>query len=133
MIEQDYVMRMIQDFGRLMRRLLGKEVARDTIEEELDAISVQWMGLPSSMLLSLPAEEVYRLIMESERLVFEKSFMMAGLCRAQGMLSSGLAGQEDQFRKSLYFFNKCAEIGGEQFQDEINRAVTELNEILTTL
>ena len=58
MIEQDYLLRVIQDFGKLMRAILNKKTPASEIEGEFESISNQWMGLPSRMLLSLPASAI---------------------------------------------------------------------------
>lgn len=127
MIEQDYILRMIQDFGRLMRMVLNKNTTNEKVEGEFDSISNQWMGLPSSMLFSLPAQEVFRMIKDSERMVFEKSFMMAELCRAKGLLLDCTADQEDFFNRSLYFFSKCSGLGGNEFESEMEQRITDLH------
>ena len=130
MIEQDYILRMIQDFGKLMRMILNKNTANEKVEGEFDSISNQWMGLPSSMLFSLPAQEVLRLIEDSDRMVFEKSFMMAELCRAKGLLLDCPNDQGDFFKRSLYFLSKCSGFGGNEFESEIEQRIAELQTMM---
>ena len=122
MFQRDYLLSMIEQIGALVGHIFDKNITHESTEIELEALSAQWIGLPSSMLLSLPAREVYRLFQESDRMVAEKCFLMAEVCRAKGVVSIGKDDQREYFDKALYFFGKCS---GDILDEEIQRKIDE--------
>lgn len=122
MFQRDYLLSMIEQIGALVGHIFDKNIAHESTERELDALSAQWIGLPSSMLLSLPVEEVYRLFQESDRMVAEKCFLMAEVCRAKGVVSTGKDDQRQYLDKALYFYGKCS---GGSLDDELQRKIDE--------
>ncbi len=113
---------MIEQIGALVGHIFDKNITHESTEKELDLLSAQWIGLPAEMLLSLPAGEVHRLFQESDRMVAEKCFLMAEVCRAKGIVSIDKGDQRQFFEKASYFYGKCS--GG--FPDEgIQRKIDE--------
>ncbi len=111
MIQRDYIMRMIEQIGALIGHIFDKNISHENTERELDAVSAQWIGLPSSVLLSLPAAEVYRLFEESGRMVAGKSFFMAEVCRAKGMTVDEAGERAGFLDKARFFYAKCSGAG----------------------
>ena len=52
MIREDYIMRMIEQIGVLVSRILNQSVSDENVEADLEGLTQQWIGLPSDMLLS---------------------------------------------------------------------------------
>ena len=57
MIREDYIMRMIEQIGELVRRILNRSISRESVEADLEKLTEQWIGLPSNMLLALPVDQ----------------------------------------------------------------------------
>lgn len=108
MIQRDYIMRMIEQIGVLIGHIFDKNIAHENSEQELDAVTAQWIGLPSSILLSLPAAEVCRLFEESGRMVAGKSFLMAEVCRAKGLTADENEERVEFLEKARYFYRRCS-------------------------
>jgi len=120
-------MRMIEQIGALIGHIFDKNISHENTERELDAVSAQWIGLPSSVLLSLPAAEVYRLFEESDRMVAGKSFLLAEICRAKGMTVDE-AGERTVFLdKARFFYAKCSGAGlDDSVQQKVDERMAEL-------
>jgi len=130
MIREDYLMRMIEQIGAIIARILNRSLSPEKLDEELDGAIEQWFGLPSSMLLSLPVEESYELIRDSDRMIVEKSYLMAEVYRAKGLAEDSAEASEAFFENALFFYSKCTGLVGEKFQREIDRRSAEVNEAL---
>ncbi len=126
MLHRDYILNMIEQIGVLLRRIFNKSISNEDVEIRLDELSDQWIGLPLSMLLSLPEEEVYRLFEDSNRMVIEKSYLMGDICRVKGTISQDKDRQRQYFEKALYFYKKCSGSDDEKLQQEIDKSVAEL-------
>ncbi len=130
MIRQDYILRMIEQVGELVRRLLNREISQVDIETEFEELIDQWIGLPASTLLSLPASHVYRLLEDSDRMVMEKSYLMGEIHRAKGMGTEIVGKKMEHFECSLFFYNKCSGQVDAMLQDEIDKRLLELADAL---
>jgi hypothetical protein len=117
---------MIEQIGILLSSIFNKSISNEAVETRLEALSDQWIGLPLSMLLSLPVEEVYRLFEDSDRMVIEKSYLMADICRVKGTISPDKSIQHQYFEKALYFYGKCSGSNDEKLQQEIDKNSAEL-------
>jgi hypothetical protein len=126
MFRRDYILNMIEQIGILLSHVFNKSISNEAVETRLEALSDQWIGLPLSMLLSLPVEEVYRLFEESERMVIEKSYLMADICRVKGTISPEKSIRHQYFEKALYFYGKCSGSDDEKLQQEIDKYSAEL-------
>ena len=127
MIREDYILRMIQQIGEFIRRILNQSISQESIEADLDEITGQWIGLPASMLLSLSVDEVYRLFEESDRMVIEKSYLMSEIYRAKGIGSESNDTKIENFEKALFFYSKCSGFVGKGLQTEIDKRMSELS------
>ena len=127
MIQRDYIMRMIEQIGVLIGHIFDKNIAHENTEQELDAVTAQWIGLPSSILLSLPAAEVYRMFEESDRMVAGKSFLMAEVCRAKGLTAEPDEERREFLEKALFFYDRCSGTGWEaEVQSKVEERMEEL-------
>ena len=114
MIQQDYILRMIEQLGAFLRAIMRGEGSAEKLEGELDEMAVECLGLPLVVLLALPKEEAYRLLEDSERLVSEKSYMMAEICRAKALVENEGALKESLQEKARFFYERAqGQIGGE--------------------
>ena len=111
MMQRDYIMRMIEQIGVLIGHIFDKNITRERTDLELDAVTAEWIGLPSSILLSLPAAEVYRLFEESDRMVAGKCYLMGEVCRAKGLTANGAEERREFLEKALFFFDRCSGTG----------------------
>lgn len=126
MIREDYIMRMIHQVGDLIRRILNRNISQENIEEDLEALTEQWIGLPASMLLSLPVDHVYRLFEDSDRMVIEKSYLMGEIYRAKGIGSKLDSERFEHFEKASFFYRKCSGMVEPKLQGEIDKRLSEL-------
>lgn len=127
MIREDYIMRMIEQIGVLVRRLLKQSnLTEDCVEADLEALTQQWIGLPADMLLSLPVNHVHQLFVDSDRLIVEKSYLMGEVYRVKGLGAESLEAKIEHFEKALFFFGKCADVGNPNLQEEVNQRMNEL-------
>lgn len=114
MIQQDYILRMIEQLGAFLRAVMRGDRSREELQGDLDEMAIECLGLPLVVLLSVPVEEAYRLIEDSERLVPEKAFMLGEICYAKANLAQEPAERGDFQEKSRYFFERAqGKIGGE--------------------
>jgi hypothetical protein len=126
MIREDYILRMIQQMGEFIRRILNQNSSQESIEADLEEITGQWIGLPASMLLSLSVDEVYRLFEDSDRMVIEKSYLMSEIYRAKGIETECNDTKIENFERALFFYNKCSGFVGKGLQSEIDKRIIEL-------
>jgi hypothetical protein len=126
MIRQDYIIRLIEQLGVLFSRVLNKNASTEEIDANIDSLFDEWIGLPQSMLLALPAGESYRLFDESGRMVTGKCFLLAEVCRARGLMSDEGEARAGYFEKALFFYDKCSGCGDEELLAEIHKNVSAL-------
>lgn len=119
-------MRLIEQLGVLFSRVLNKNASTEEIDANIDSLFDEWIGLPQSMLLALPAEESYRLFDESARMVAGKSFLLAEVCRARGLMSGDKEERAGYFEKALFFYGKCSNCDDQQMLAEIHKNVAAL-------
>jgi hypothetical protein len=130
MIREDYIMRMIEQIGVLVRRILNQNVSEENVEADLEALTQQWIGLPSDMLLSLPVEHVHQLLVDSDRMVIEKSYLMGEIFRTKGLSADLIEAKIEYFEKALFFFGKCSKISNPELRRKIDQYVNELTAII---
>lgn len=130
MIREDYIMRMIEQIGVLVRRILNQSVSEENVEADLEALTQQWIGLPSDMLLSLPVEHVHQLLVDSDRMVVEKSYLMGEIFRTKGLSADLIEVKIEYFEKALFFLSKCSKISNPELRQKIDQHVSELTAII---
>ena len=126
MIREDIISQMIQQIAALVARILNLNLSQESMEEELNGLAEKWIGLPSSLLLSLPPEEAFRLLEDSDRMVIEKSYFMGEMYRMKGLKSESPSAKKTLFGKALFFYGKCSGQVSEKLQDTIDKTVEEL-------
>lgn len=107
MIRRDYLLTMIEQLGAMVRAVMNREATVEQIDDDIENLTGQWIGLPSYVLFSLPETEVHRLIQDSDRMVAEKCFLMAELFRTKGLMDPDETSRREFNRKALYFFRHC--------------------------
>ncbi len=117
---------MIQQIAALIARILKRNISQESIEDELDSLSGKLTGLPSTLLLSLPPEEAFRLFEDSDRMVVEKSYFMGEILRLKGIKSESPEAKNDFFAKALFFYGKCSGRVSDKLQEAINTRIEEL-------
>lgn len=130
MIREDYIMRMIEQIGVLVRRILNQNVSEENVEADLEALTQQWIGLPADMLLSLSVEHVHQLLVDSDRMVIEKSYLMGEIFRTKGLSADLIEAKIEYFGKALFFFGKCSKISNPELRRKIDQYVNELTAII---
>ena len=114
MIQQDYILRMIEQLGAFLRAVIRGERSQEGLEGELDEMAIECLGLPLVVLMSVPVEEAYRLIEDSERLVPEKAFMLGEICHAKANLCQSPSEKQSYHARARYLFERAqGKIGGE--------------------
>lgn len=132
MQREDYISQMIEQMGTFIRRIFNQSAAsQETIENELEGQAGEWTGLPASMLLSLPADEVYQLFLDSDRMIVEKSYFVAELYRAKGLGAKDAESKAAFFNKALFFYNKSTGSVGTELQGRVDEHIAELTEVLS--
>ena len=126
MIRNDYIMQMIQQIGVLVARIMNKDISREAMSDEFNGLAGQWIGLPVNILLSLPKEHVYELFEDSDRMVVEKSYLMAEISHAHGVVAESEEEKVDFFTSAMFFYRKCSGLVDEPVQKEIDERMNEL-------
>lgn len=121
---------MIEQIGVLVRRILNQNVSEENVEADLEALTQQWIGLPADMLLSLPVEHVHQLLVDSDRMVIEKSYLMGEIFRTKGLSADLIEAKIEYFEKALFFFSKCSKISNPELRRKIDQYVNELTAII---
>jgi len=117
---------MIEQVAALIARILNRSISQESMEEELNGLAEKWIGLPSSLLLSLPPEEAFRLLEDSDRMVIEKSYFMGEMFRLKGINSESPSAKKYFFAKALFFYGKCSGQVSEKLQESIDKTIEEL-------
>jgi hypothetical protein len=133
MIRQDYIMRLVEQLGVLFQRIFNKNLSNDEVDAGIDALFNEWVGLPPGMLLSLSADDGYRLLEQSNRMLTGKCYLMAEVCRAKGLLADSETVRRQYFEKALFFYEKCSAQGDAKLQPEIDRNVAALTAEIAVL
>lgn len=126
MIREDLISQMIRQIAALITRILKRNISQESVEEELNALSGKFIGLPSDLLLYLPPEETFRLFEESDRMIIEKSYFMGEFFRLKGINSESPEAQGDYYAKALFFYGKCSGKVSEKLQGSIDQTLEEL-------
>lgn len=126
MIRNDYIMQMIQQIGVLVARIMNKNISREAMTAEFNGLAGQWIGLPVNILLSLPKEHVYELFEDSDRMVVEKSYLMAEISHAHGVVAESKEERLDFFASAMFFYRKCSGLVDEPIQKEVDERMNEL-------
>lgn len=126
MIREDLITQMIQQIAALIARILKRNISQEALEDELNELSEKLTGLPSTLLLSLPPEEAFRLFEDSDRMVIEKCYFMGEVLRLKGLKSESSEAKKDFFEKALFFYGKCSGKVGEKLQETIDKTIAEL-------
>ena len=114
MIQQDYLMRMIEQLGAFVRAIAGGKAGREQLDGQLDEMALECLGLPMVLLLALPPEEAYRLMEASERAVPEKAFLLGEMLVAKAATADSAAEAEAWRAKARYLFGRAkGQVGGE--------------------
>ncbi|MCF7688689.1 MAG: hypothetical protein K9M98_14595 [Cephaloticoccus sp.] len=98
---------MIERLGELVRTVMNRNGSPERNQDQIDELAIELTGLPSTTLLTLPEAEVYRLIEESSRMVPEKCYVVAELCRVQGLLATNTEERRSLFNRALFFYQNC--------------------------
>lgn len=133
MIQQDYLLRMIEEMGIFVRRILGQELSGETIATQVNALSEQWIGLPASMLLDLPPEEACRFVEESERLVVEKIYLLAELSRVQGMTAEDPQEQRLRWANAVFFYARTIPLLDGKLKTTVEQRIQEVESVMANL
>jgi len=130
MIQRDFMLRMIEQIGSLVGRVLNRDISHENVGMELDAIAAEWIGLPSSILLGLPAEEVIRLFEDSNRMVAEKCYLMAEVCRAMGLIADDVARRDEFLAQARVFYGRSSGAGwSDELKSRIDGRMVELKNV----
>ena len=130
MIRQDYILTLIEQLGALFQAILKREASPARTDQMIEDLAGQWIGLPPTTLFCLPAEEVHRLFVESDKMVGEKIYLMAELCRAKGLVEADEDMQRDLYRKALYFYRLCPAELDEKSRRAVDEHIAALGAIL---
>ena len=130
MIRNDYIMQMIQQIGVLVARIMNKDISREAMTAEFNSLAGQWIGLPVNVLLSLPKEHVYELFEDSDRMVVEKSYLMAEIAHAHGVVAESKEEALTFYANAKYFYERCSGLVDESLQNDVDSRLRELSEAL---
>lgn len=110
MIQQDYLLRLIQQLGDFFRRTLaGKSTnSSEELDQHLEQLSEEILGLPSTLIMTLPPEEIINLFEMSDRMVIEKCFVTAEIHRIKSQLEEDPELQKLFRERAIFFFETIA-------------------------
>jgi hypothetical protein len=83
MIKNDYLIRMIEEMGAMLRKILAHEQAREykAAHAEID-VAMKTLGLPRVLARSMPASDLMRIVRRPGAASDERCFMLSRLIGA---------------------------------------------------
>ena len=107
MIQQDYLLGLIQQLGKFLRRAVRAESASSEIElnQQLEQMTDEILGLPIVLITTLPAEELIELFELSDRMVIEKCYLSAEINRLKAEVEKDVAEKNRLEERAVFFFN----------------------------
>ncbi len=126
MIRQDYILRIIEEMGVMIRMLLGQQITAADFNRKLEDKALEWIGLPLSMLLELPEEETYRLIASTNRMVVENTFLMVEICYSKAMIEADSDKKQNYLDRAEFFITKLPEQTTEELDHRIENRSSEI-------
>lgn len=106
MIQQDYLLGMIQQLGKFLRRAVSGESASSEIElnQQLEQLTDEILGLPITLITTLPAEKLIGLFEMSDRMVIEKCYLSAEINRLKAEVENDFAEKNRLKERAIFFF-----------------------------
>lgn len=106
MFRQDYILQLIQQLGEFIRRAADSRSTTVDVElnVHLEQITDEIIGLPSDMIMSLPANELVELFQVSDRMVIEKCFVAAEIHRLKAENETDRERQTEYRNRALFFY-----------------------------
>ena len=107
MIRDDYLLRLIEQLGEFFRRTLGQEEgsAPEALEQELESLTGEILGLPPSWILAAPPEDLIALFELSDRMVIEKCYLTAEINRLKALQLQDEADRKPFQERAVFFFD----------------------------
>jgi hypothetical protein len=128
MIRQDYILQLIQQLGEFIRR--AADSRSTTVDVELNLhlaqLTDEIIGLPSDLIMSLPADELVELFQVSDRMVIEKCFVAAEIHRLKAEHETDLERQSDYRDRALFFYLTIEPNLTGKLADEVRQRLEEL-------
>ncbi|MDA0347107.1 MAG: hypothetical protein O3C43_02435 [Verrucomicrobia bacterium] len=106
MIRQDYILQLIQQLGEFIRRAADSRsiTADGELNVHLEQLTAEVIGLPSELIMSLPADELVDLFQVSDRMVVEKCFVTAEIHRLKAENETNGERQTEYRERALFFY-----------------------------
>lgn len=122
MPNKDYIMRMIEEFGRVMARIaLLKETENYTdANTELDGLSKLVTGFGIEHLMSLGAEGIQYVFSQNKETEAEKIYCAARIIKEEGLIKETEGKKEDSLKSFLLakeLFKKASEMDFDETED----------------
>ncbi|MCZ6671659.1 MAG: hypothetical protein O7C75_01845 [Verrucomicrobia bacterium] len=131
MIREDYLLRLIQQLGEFFRRTLGSVSANSSeeLDQHLEQLAGEILGLPYTLIMALPPEELISLFEMSDRMVIEKCFVTAEIHRLRAQVEKDTELQKLFRERAVFFFETVTpdlhgELG-EQAREHLNELASE--------
>lgn len=98
---------MIQQLGEFFRRAAGVQRAESTevLETHLEQLTDEILGLPSSIIMSLPPQELIELFELSDRMVIEKCYVTAEIHRLRAEVEEDPQSKLQFKERSVFFYD----------------------------
>jgi hypothetical protein len=107
MIQQDYILRLIQQLGEFFRRAADSRsiISDEEMNAYLEQVTGELIGLPTELIMSLPADELVGLFEVSDRMVIEKCFIAAEIHRLKADIETNGERQAEYRDRALFFYS----------------------------
>ena len=130
-MQTDYIMRMIEEFFRALRGVIGKRQEKnyDLAREGLDNLSRMITGLNVEQIKTIGAENIMHFFNLSKPEDIEKIFCTAKILKEQGLIEEDEGNIEESkksFGYSLNFFELIKDKKSED-QQEVLEEITQIN------
>jgi hypothetical protein len=116
MIHEDYLLKLIQELGQFLRRIVNGESSNSAVElnKKLEQFAYEVLGLPATLILSLRTEELIELFTMSDRMVIEKCYLSAEANRLKATVETDTQEKRRLQERAVFFYTLALpDISGE--------------------
>jgi len=116
MIHEDYLLKLIQELGQFLRRIVNGESSNSAVElnKKLEQFAYEVLRLPATLILSLRTEELIELFTMSDRMVIEKCYLSAEANRLKATVETDTQEKRRLQERAVFFYTLALpDISGE--------------------
>lgn len=107
MIREDYILRLIQQLGEFLRRSIRgtAAVSAEELDQHIEQLTGEILGLPTTLIVSLPPDNLIELFEMSDRMVVEKCFVTAEIHRLKAKVETDPGKRRKFLEKAVFFLD----------------------------